>query len=66
MIGICTECGQSAIVRKVDNGIGWTEAWGVRSKHEDWDAETQCCDAPALHEDGSPITVWDIDEEYEG
>jgi hypothetical protein len=63
MFGICSECGQEAEVIKVDNGIGVTEAWGVRSRHTDYCAETRCCNAPATDSEGQWITLRDLEEE---
>jgi len=63
MTGICTICGEESPVRKVDNGIGVTEFWGVRSRHTDYAVETTCCDAPATGYDGEEITLRDLMEE---
>jgi hypothetical protein len=63
MTGLCTICGEESPIRKVDNGIGVTEAWGVRSRHTDYAVETTCCNAPALGQNGEEITLRDLMED---
>jgi len=41
----CEDCGEQCDVIKVDEGIGWTEAWGVRSCHHDYQWVSDCCHA---------------------
>ena len=39
----CGSCGLACIPRNVDNGIGETEFWGIKSTHHDWVWESDCC-----------------------
>ena len=40
---LCPECLQEALVVVIDEGIGLTEAWGVKNIHHDYIRISQCC-----------------------
>lgn len=41
--GICSGCGEKAVFRVEDFGIGSYEFWGSRGTHHDWQWISFCC-----------------------
>lgn len=65
MIGICEGCKQECSVGIVDFGIGHYEFWGAPGFDSQPAAVSECCEAPAVDNEGNDISEADIKDEEE-
>jgi len=63
MIGICESCKQECSVGIIDNGIGHYEFWGAPGFDSRPEAVSDCCEAPAVNDQGDIISDSDIRED---
>ena len=60
----CEECGKETYTKVIDEGIGVTEAWGVRKRDVRLVVVSSCCQAGALDNDGNYLSMSDVEKIY--
>ncbi len=62
LIAICTYCNKQCEPIILDEGYGFTEAWGITTNHHDYITASICCHEDIIDPFGNLITVQQVQE----